>query len=386
MRDGAVFITLSLAACGGKSSSGFADGGGGRSNGGESGTSGQSAGANSGTGGESSKLDSGSAGEPPSIDAGSEEERLHACKHAFAVEHSARCGGPVLPSDEAARAAALFEQDCMNQFALRGNGVTAAALEACATATEAAACQTPDGPPPECDLRGLLPGGAPCIVKTQCESGSCVVIHPPGGFDWPAECSRCGPVVRVGEPCPQGGCPRGSLCINTKPDAPSYLCVALILGEQGASCDGLTAICQRGLYCDGQSKRCAPLGDVGQPCGSKYPTGCKPPLICSGAPGTCKVPGEIGAPCQNHIDCAAELVCAYQEKRCAPVTWVAPGGFCDDVQRCLQGSCGANGPLEIQCPLIRPDGASCAPNQNACDEASVCFDGTCRPLHSIRCE
>ena len=127
MRGGAVFVTLSLAACGGKTSSDSAYSGGGRSDGGASGASGQSAGANSGTAGESAKLDSGSAGEPPSIDAGSageppsidagsEEERLRACKHAFAIEHSTRCGGPVLPPDEAARAAVLFEQDCMNRI------------------------------------------------------------------------------------------------------------------------------------------------------------------------------------------------------------------------------------------------------------------------------
>ncbi len=385
MRAGAVFVTLSLAACGGKTSSNLADGGGGRSNGGESGTGGQSAGASSGTGGQSPKPDSGSAGEPPSIDAGSEEERLRACQHAFAAKHSSRCGGPVLPSDEAARTAALFEPDCMNQFALRGNGVTAAALDACATATEAASCQTPDGPPPECDLRGLLPGDAPCIVGTQCESGNCLMVQPPGG-GLPPRCSRCLPVARVGESCQQSNCARGSLCINTKPDPPSYSCVELTLGEQGAPCDGLTAICQRGLYCDGQSKRCAPLGDLGQPCGTQYPTGCKPPLLCSGAPGTCKAPGEIGAPCQSDIDCASALVCAYEEKRCRPITWVTPGGFCDDVQRCLRGSCGADFPFPTQCPLMRPAGASCVPNQDTCEEASVCFEGTCRPLHSIRCE
>ena len=329
--------------------------------------------------------DSGSAGEPPSIDAGSEEERLRACKHAFAVEHSARCGGPVLPSDEAARTAALFEQDCMNQFALRGNGVTAAALEACATATEAAACQTPDGRPPECDLRGLLPGGAPCIVKTQCESGNCVDAASPGRNAFHPSAAAAGPSFGSGNPVRRAAA-LAARCASTRSRTRPRLVRGAHSRRAGSLLRRLTAICQRGLYCDGQSKRCAPLGDLGQPCGSKYPTGCKPPLLCSGAPGTCKAPGEIGAPCQNHIDCASELVCAYQEKRCAPVTWVAPGDFCDDVQRCLRGSCGADFPFPTQCPLIRPDGASCVPNQNTCDEASVCFDGTCRPLHSIRCE
>jgi hypothetical protein len=372
MRASVVFLTLGLAGCAGKTTSGDTTGGGSPA-GGASGTSGQS---------------------PAKIDAGSEEERSRACQHAFAVAHSDRCSGPIRPADEAARASTLFEQDCMNQFELPGNGVTAAALDACASATEVAACQTPDGAPPECDLRGTLPGGAPCFVATQCESGRCdgtIEINPGGGTS-PAKCGHCVPVARVGQPCPQGGCTQGSMCVTMMP-YPSASCVALTFGGEGASCDELTAVCQRGLYCEGQSKRCTPLADLGEPCGSQYVTGCKPPLFCTGAPGTCKAPGETGAACNGEGECASGLGCAFQQQRCTPITWVAPGDVCDDVGLCLRGSCvpddhGPGGaPFPGHCPLFPADGARCATTiPDSCEEPSTCFDGTCQPLHSIRCE
>jgi hypothetical protein len=299
-------------------------------------------------------------------------------KHAFATQHSGRCGGSVLPAGEAARTAPLFEQDCMSQFSLPGNGVTAASLEDCASATEAAPCQTRSLP--ECDIRGTLPERAPCFVGTQCESGRCSSPSLAPGRP-PTMCGTCDRVAQVGEKCSGNDavCARGSTCVITTFDQ----CVAFTFGEDGANCDELTALCRRGLYCEGKSNRCTPLGDLGQPCDSNLPTGCKPPLFCSDASNTCTMPGGIGSRCNNvGGECAPGLGC--DQASCAPLVWVAPGELCG---LCL-GRCHNMGLGEdpFRCRPIVANGAPCAGESDACEDTSTCFDGTCQPVHSIRCE
>src|SRR5690349_14923313 len=66
------------------------------------------------------------------------------CSHYFVAQYE-RCGGPVLPANEAARIRARFETMCRNEMDLPGSGMTDASLEACASALDAASCQLPGG-------------------------------------------------------------------------------------------------------------------------------------------------------------------------------------------------------------------------------------------------
>ena len=68
-----------------------------------------------------------------------------ACDHYYAAQYL-RCGGPALPACEVARLRARFVAGCLNEIALPGSGMTPAAVEACAQALDASACELPDGP------------------------------------------------------------------------------------------------------------------------------------------------------------------------------------------------------------------------------------------------
>ncbi|HEX7670698.1 MAG TPA: hypothetical protein VF395_13985, partial [Polyangiaceae bacterium] len=166
-----------------------------------------------GCGGTTVSGSNGGTGGDGNFDAGSEEAKRRACAHYFTSQFSSSCRGATLPDTELSRLAPLFERSCVDQFAMPGAGYTADDLEACAAATEAAECGSPDGPPLACDLRGSLAGNAPCISGNQCESGQCdgtmSAPNPGGPTPEATVCGKCAPVALLGEPCGDtAACPK----------------------------------------------------------------------------------------------------------------------------------------------------------------------------------
>jgi hypothetical protein len=341
---------------------------------------------------------------------------LAACDHYFAAQYS-RCGGPTLPASETARLLPRFEQLCRNQAALPGSGVTAATLEACASALDASPCQFPDGPPTACNFQGSLPGGGGCADSIQCQGGYCSGQQSltPEGPDGPVTCGRCAPLAAVGQVCNSAGCPPIALCITTETSAPepTYTCVAISQGGVGAPCDDLTAACRTGLYCAAETGSCQALRPAGATCGvgPGWPGGCAAPFGC-GPSLTC-VSAPDGGPCLGDFECASGLGCIPSGPcsnparfgcsaigACAPISWVNPGQPCSDSARCLVGSCNFGGFFPITqgpdggllwgtCPTVVADGQPCtvAPGNGTttCDTFSECFAGTCSLLDGVGC-
>jgi hypothetical protein len=343
--------------------------------------------------------------------AGDVDAGIAACGHYFAAQYS-RCGGPTLPSSETNRARSRFEQICLNEMALPGSGMTAASVEACASALDVSPCEFPVGQPAECSFHGSLAGGAPCNEGLQCQSASCqgTVSNSPGGQIGPVTCGTCEPATTVGQVCAHGnfsaGCPAGAACIITQSTAsdpsPTYTCVAIAGGDLGAACDTLAAGCKTGLYCAAQTGQCAHLADAGASCGigPGWPGGCVAPEACAG--GVC-VSGSVGTQCTGDLDCAAGLGCAAGS--CVSITWVGADKPCGGAVRCLVGSCnsppsGPDGGLGGTCPTVVPDGQPCTvhgvgpvPSGPTCDTFAECFSptggpgatGTCTLLGGAAC-
>ena len=326
-----------------------------------------------------------------------------ACDHHFAATFSTRCGGPVLPADELARIKTRFVQACEKGLAL-SDGSASARVEACVSDLETSACQMPEGPPPACDLRGPLPGGAACSEDRQCQSGACLdtAILTPGGGPEKRHCGHCASNVATGENCFDANvrCPASALCVNAGAPDSVHICMAVVEGDVGASCDDLTSRCKSGLYCDGQTSQCARLGDQGAHCGarsSNWPTGCKAPLVCKGAPATCQSPGTSDGPCQTDEECTSGLGCVIfntectsgppcVKGRCESITWVGSGAPCGGAARCLVGSCSNVLLPGGHCPAVIPDGEACNSAENTCDVFAECINGLCKSQGNFVCK
>jgi hypothetical protein len=323
-------------------------------------------------------------------DSSSDPKKAAACEHLFLAIYSTRCGGAGLEPGEAKRELPLFRSDCVAQFSLPGNGVTASALEACASAMEIADCNLA-GSPVECDFRGTLPGGAACSVPSQCKSGFCDVgLAGPRreSRSLPFECGRCSDAVDIGGDCSQGECVAGASCVSHDL-AP--ICVAIRVGAEGDQCDDVTVLCPNDLYCSGQSQTCVPLGALGNPCGSRYPMGCIAPNYCDGAPGNCRAPGGVGADCSPLRPCGPGLACDATTNSCGAVQWTEPGQPCGSgVHVCRMGQCyapslGKPNPVGF-CPFIAALGEACDDVKTACDVGAVCYHGACVGAHSVVCK
>lgn len=335
--------------------------------------------------------------------------RARACRLYFTIQSSQPCPGPKLPPSETARLAPSFEQSCVGEFDKPGNDYTAEALEACANALGTAECPQPESLR-ECDFRGSLPAGAPCVTGTQCQSGRCNGTSHRYAFEkhWGGvdTCGTCDTVARVGEPC-SGGCEKGALCVDTVPDArgPRSVCRAITGKALGEPCDGDADWCVTGTYCNNSRKVCEQPPESGERCPSNL---CAPSLVChygrvtdtQSAHTTCGPLGNADDDCKDTGDhgCAPDLGCVHNDRdktdRCLPIRWVGPGEVCDDARRCLVGSCPYVG-LRVMgtCPKTIPDGQPCT-SGSQCEALSHCLNptahdgvetGICGPISSVVC-
>jgi len=218
------------------------------------------------------------------------------------------------------------------------SGATAAALEACAQAVDALACDQLV-PPGVCVFHGIVAIGGPCIVNTQCVAGAYCTTT--GEND----CGKCAAVATVGEPCLPESCAPGLACVVgsggsqcaewaaegdacslSSPCAPPFQCVTGTCAtplEAGDPCADSDTPCDslQGLYC-GTSGTCVTMGiaKVGEPCGSfnGVQAVCGgPDAMCSfpengGLAGTCVPLLADGQPCGGSITtvCAPPSFCS----------------------------------------------------------------------------
>ncbi len=329
----------------------------------------------------------------PAVDGGNGLARVAACRHYFNATEA--CAGRTPSDAELARLADRFDEGCLARFDMTGAAYSAADLEACATALDSAGCGSLDGLPPACDLRGSLPGGAPCMLALQCQSGICsggqtieqTADHP---ISIVATCGTCASAAAKDAVCSGGGCANGLTCVSENiVTIGASECEPLSLGGAGAACDPyVPARCQPGLYCTNET--CTPLGKVGTPCQDPGGYGCAPSLVCTGVPGNCAPLGAVGYTCSGLGDhgCDPKLACST-DAVCQPIQWEEPGALCDDgLRRCRVGTC-----WQMICPDIVPDGSPCVAS-DTCDTFSVCMNdaetggagnGLCEPLSAANC-
>jgi hypothetical protein len=298
------------------------------------------------------------------------------CGDYFGAIVGGGCDGVVPPAAELARERLRFTILCDEELALPGSGLMASALEACAVAVQSAgACRASDQATNACKLSvpGSRAAGAACFGNQQCQSGQCSRTIDAGVEPG---CGTCAAALAVGQTCAAGpSCTAGAACDTTKTPP---TCVAISIGDVGASCASPAVICKTGLYCslDGPAPVCAAAKGAGAACNGNVE--CANPLVCDGMPTTCQNPQPAGAACVGE-DCAAGLTCATQSTHtCSTFTWAAAGQPCSDTALCLVGGCSFQGSTGT-CRMVIPDGQPCTWDSTTaiCDKFAQCMNGTC---------
>jgi hypothetical protein len=289
------------------------------------------------------------------------------------------CNAPLPPATELARERARFEQACAKALALPGTSVTAAGLDACASAIQAHGCNGVfQG---VCNFGGgSLADGAHCASQNQCMSDSCTAGQSING----SPLTACGTCV-AGQMCGTALCAANTVCV-TNTAGPS--CAPVSFGSAGAACDGMQTQCNPGLVCSQMSHTCQQPGVLGSVCTS--PAECADSLICAVGPqgmGTkCQNRGTAGMACQYDGDCTPDLGCDYSTNKCATLSWASAGQPCGPTTRCLGAQCPVNGAASSTCPTVIADGQPCNANDQTqtCDTFATCI-GTCVVLGTTSC-
>jgi hypothetical protein len=211
----------------------------------------------------------------------------------------------------------------------------------------------------------LLCTNSKCVARgavgQACDTDSCDT----GLFCVNAKCSARG---AVGDACTASSCGGGLFCINAKCSAK---------GAEGDACQGFS--CASGLTCLGN--KCVQRLDVGATCTDGY--NCKNGLFCF--EGKCAAPAGVGAACrEKDINCEKGLFCDENSKCAAPRAEGQPcqKSYPDQCQSNLLcarplAAGGQAGPLT--CLKPQPQGASCAPYGDACDKSTYCKSSVCVP-------
>lgn len=232
----------------------------------------------------------------------------------------------------------------------KGSAVTAAVLDACASALPAASCgdllsnRLPDACTPPA---GTLADGAACAVDAQCATKHCKIA--------------------LGKTC--GTCAARS--------------------EAAGACVVATD-CAPGLTCI--SGACAKLGTSGSACSATAP--CRPDFVCRG--GACAAPVAAGATCADGEGCDElhGVVCSAASKKCVNVTYGGTNAACGLVPSGLEvcaasGYCkGVKAPsYQGTCVAAAEEGAACdLTNGPYCNAGAVCVDGKCAVIDPAKCQ
>jgi hypothetical protein len=175
-------------------------------------------------------------------------------------------------------------------------------------------CSDPDADgvttcePPSAAGERCNPHASTCPSELQCDPMELVCAEPPG----------------AGQPCPQGRCTSGSLCVNE-------MCEEL--PGDGDPCGSFG--CATGLRCDFNTNTCVPPLGAGETC--SFPEDCAEGLTCDQFVAMCVALPEEGEACISGL-CADDLLCDFDSTcvRPPPVTCQLPfciyrfDGLCDE--------------------------------------------------------
>jgi hypothetical protein len=232
------------------------------------------------------------------------------------------------------------------------------------------------------------PAGAACAFDTQCKSGFC------SGDASTGSCGRCLEVRGLGQACdaPNVTCNRWAGChVGTCRSTGKTAGEACEIGPKGESGD-----CDDELYCAGeagQTGRCTPRPNVGEPCAFGIP--CNGRADCEGGICLAAALGGLGEPCDER-PCQSSLVCRGTETglTCEEPIVIhegAPCGYdhdhylgdCEAGTACeLTGDGNADDGDELVCMAGVGRGESCASAH--CTPGLAC--GEDRGQHAFTCQ
>lgn len=287
---------------------------------------------------------------------------------------------------------ARLQRSCEAALAAPGSGISPGVLDQCAAEVRAQ-CGDDDA----CEeviesVRGTLGDGTPCDDDTQCASGEC---SKDSSSQSTPRCGTCSSAVRIGEPCPNGGCVTGAVCSSGASSAES-ICVAVRIGNEGESCGagtgGEAVRCATGFYCRYETSSAgAPSGTCERPVGEGSSCGesdnqfarCAPPFTCVND--RCGRLLGAGQTCRDSNDCASGLGCDPANGTCTAIVWGENGAVCDDnLRRCDRGFCARTSGSSSEtgtCVDYISDGQPCDETKSVeqrCDVSARCIDGTCQ--------
>lgn len=283
------------------------------------------------------------------------------CGHFYDVSaaRAERCG--FQPAGEKAR----WVQVCSASMTLSGSGLSATWLDACASATEAADCDTKDIS--ECEEpAGTLAENDSCVLGSQCESGDCNSVK--FEDDGTLTCGTC----------------------EKKKDSADASSSVKEIGDTCIELSGTTSRtfeCAEGAYCDIETQKCVAQLKDGKYCASS--AACKSGRC---AEGKCTARAEAGEACDLSSECASGLGC--EDGECAKYTYGDPGDDCDyDTKRCKKGYCSiglSSSSGKGSCPAILEDGKACDDKDSSsqCETYSRCINGECKFVYggSLECQ
>jgi hypothetical protein len=309
---------------------------------------------------------------------------------------SEKCSGKTrgLPAAQLADEASRLATICTYALNAPGNGITAAAVDACAARIKDSCLEDSD-----CEdlsnARGSLPDGAACGTDAQCAGGDCKKSEAGD-----TSCGTCVQLAAIGAACGSGlpSCVKGATC-STTGSAAKGTCVARATNlAEGETCydpkqPSSFAQCASGLTCKlgtGSAViKCTKRGTTGEACTSS--SDCTTDLGCIG--GTCGARLADGAACKSGSDCSSGA-CPTATKKCTAPTYGAAGATCnDDDLRCARGDCSRTGDTQTgTCVDPLADGAACTKAGTTsskgpyCDRYSTCEKGTCQLFDPSTCK
>ena len=309
---------------------------------------------------------------------------------------TAKCGSKQagLPADQLAAEASRLTTICTNALNAPGNGITAAAVDACATRIQSS-CLEDDACDDLSNARGSLPDGAVCGTPAQCSGGDCK-----RSSAGDTSCGTCGQLAAIGAACGPGmpSCVRDATC-QTATAGGNATCVAQPSNlAEGATCYDPKAPtsfgrCASGLACKGGTgsgtvSKCAKRGATGDACTSSGE--CTADLSCVAK--ACAAPQPEGAACTNGSECASGA-CASETRKCTTPTYGAAGAVCNGQElRCLRGDCATGDTSTGKCVDPLADGAACTTAGTSsskgpyCDHYATCEKGTCQLFDPATCK
>jgi hypothetical protein len=245
----------------------------------------------------------------------------------------------------------------------------------------------------EIDLDGALYDADAVAKAVACINGvSCDVNYDAWGLE--SACPLPKPVnrLKVGAPCNDYNACESRYCSGLT-DSTCGTCATPTIVAAGAACDlSSGTMCATDQMC---IERCLQFRGLGETCDGDMSTlttssqPCTGDLLCTA--GTCVKGHGLGGSC-NDFECDGiqGVTCDATKHQCVAITWVSANGVCDLVgQRRCDASTYCHGATSTTPGTCQPHvtvGQPCDVQEYAaCDAGSMCSDaGTCQRLSVLR--